>query len=133
MFVLGLLIFINVSYAYCVDYDGDGYGAGDGCLGYDCDDGNPLVWYLQGFYLDEDHDGYGTGEIVRVECWGESGYFDYPLDELAFNNLDCNDLDPVIHPYANEICENDIDENCDGFDIRCSIYPELNFYGWWII
>lgn len=28
----------------CEDQDGDGWGAGDGCVGFDCDDADPGVW-----------------------------------------------------------------------------------------
>ena len=31
---------------------------------------------------------------------------------------DCNDDEPAINPAAEEVCGNEIDENCDGF-IRC--------------
>ena len=30
--------------APCTDADGDGYGDGDDCLGFDCDDNNPLIY-----------------------------------------------------------------------------------------
>lgn len=47
-----------------------------------------------------DNDGDGWSEI-----YGNCGY-DEPLD--------CNDADPAIHPGAEEICDNEVDENCDG-------------------
>ena len=28
----------------CIDADGDGYGLGTGCLGWDCDDSDPTIW-----------------------------------------------------------------------------------------
>jgi len=79
----------------------------------DCDDLNPDVWYLQEFYLDEDHDLYGIGEVIHVECWGEGGIYEYPKDEMAFNNEDCDDLNPDVNPGAGEDCQNSIDDNCN--------------------
>ena len=51
-------------------------------------------------YLDEDNDGYGSSEQS-------------PADGV-FNSLDCDDTNPLIHPYAKEIKENGIDDDCDG-------------------
>ncbi len=103
----------------CLDLDEDGFG--EGCpLGIDCDDNDDSRWYWRPFYLDEDHDSYGSEELVSFECWGNFENSQYPLDEMAFNSLDCEDLNPDINPTAKEICGNGIDENCDGFDLRCS-------------
>ena len=68
-----------------IDNDNDGYPQD-----IDCDDNDPTVWFIQGFYLDEDHDGFGTGEIIQEACWGREWYHQYPLDERSFNNDDCN-------------------------------------------
>lgn len=78
----------------CVDSDSDGYG--ENCaMGPDCDDTDMNLWYLQEFYLDEDHDLFGTGDVIHTVCWGERGIYEYPLDEMAFNNLDCDDDDNI--------------------------------------
>ena len=108
------LIFFAVNFvsANCVDNDSDGYGV-DCMLGEDCDDNNSYLFRWMDFYLDEDHDSFGTGEVIQTSCWGIGGYFIYPLDERSFNNLDCNDLNPNINPRAKEILNNGIDENCD--------------------
>lgn len=46
-------------------------------------------WYDSGDLLDEDGDGYIADE-------------------------DCNDLDPDVNPGQTEICDNEVDDNCDG-------------------
>ncbi len=48
---------------------------------------------------DADRDGY-----ITVECEG---------------GTDCNDSDPSVHPGAQEICGDGIDQNCDGIDPSC--------------
>jgi hypothetical protein len=51
-------------------------------------------------YIDADGDGYGSSEQS-------------PADGV-FNSLDCDDTNPLIHPYAKENKENGIDDDCDG-------------------
>ncbi|AUC81853.1 MopE-related protein [Lacinutrix sp. Bg11-31] len=53
-------------------------------------------------YLDEDGDGYGSTEFAAADG--------------VHNNIDCDDDNTNIHPYANEIPNNGLDENCDGND-----------------
>ena len=55
--------------------------------------------------------------------WGGPGVDEewiYDGDGDNFGNLfwgpDCDDTDPEVHPYALEICDDGIDNNCDGFD-----------------
>jgi len=103
----------------CVDQDGDGYGVGTDCAGIDCNDGDknvhPGATEICGNgkdddcmlgdeacpkqCLDKDYDGYGEGP----DCDGP----------------DCNDVDPAIHPYADEICGDSIDQDCQGGDLAC--------------
>ncbi|MEN9334218.1 MAG: hypothetical protein RLY35_1398 [Bacteroidota bacterium] len=136
----------NLATTYYADVDGDGYAGFlvtlDTCqmpVGYnqeptDCDDGNisvnpgaleqcnsiddncnGTVDEGQGFvfFTDADGDGYGdTGSVVEA-CQLSPG-----LSETAG---DCDDNAPAVNPGAQEICDNGIDDNCDGVQTSCNV------------
>ena len=128
------------------DADGDGYGAGaasESCEpkvgqvdnGEDCDDadsavrpgatetcdgrdedcdgtvdeGAGLTWYE-----DLDGDGYGDQLSAVESCEGATG--------LVAAGGDCDESDPAVNPGAEEICEDGLDQDCDGDDRSCSFY-----------
>jgi hypothetical protein len=62
----------------------------------DCDD---VV--DEGLTYDDDFDGYTS----PASCKGTRD--------------DCDDTDSSIHPGATEICENGLDDDCDGVDAAC--------------
>jgi len=82
------------------DADGDGY---DICE--DCDDTDPAITIYE-WYEDSDGDGFGDG-VPIVQC-------EEPVGDYVLEDGDCDDADGAINPAAIEICDNGIDENCDG-------------------
>ncbi len=97
------------------DLDGDGYGDPNNTVSacslpsgyvandFDCDDNNsalPVAWYA-----DTDNDGYGNFFDFIVSCTQPPGYISV--------HGDCNDNNSDIHPAAQEICSNGIDDNCN--------------------
>jgi hypothetical protein len=67
------------------------------------------------FHLDEDHDGYGNGVVNNLPCCSEYVANYFTQGYVFYDGLtDCNDQDSLIHPFAEEIPDNAIDENCDG-------------------
>ena len=56
------------------------------------------------YYADSDSDGYGTAELIAVDCSPPPGFVD--------NDLDCNDLDPRDNPDGTELCDG-IDNDCN--------------------
>jgi len=85
-----------------------------------------------GYYtLDVPMDDFGN--ITQfVFCNGLPPYQrDYTAYQINFNvdtdgdgysipGGDCNDLDPTIHPWADEICGDGIDQDCNGSDLQCT-------------
>jgi len=58
------------------------------------------------YYRDADGDGYGNLSNKKESCFLPEGY--------VSNASDCNDTRSDINPSKNEICENGVDDNCDG-------------------
>lgn len=86
-----------------------------------------IVWEIKIFpdtppevcYLDEDGDNFGDiNKMVQS---------DDPPANCIEDNTDCNDDDPQVYPGAEEICDNDIDDDCDGvIDEGCQ--PQDTYY-----
>ena len=77
---------------------------------------NVWLYFTPVFYPDADLDGFGAGTGSK-QCAQPQG--------TVFNNIDCNDQNPNIHPGATEICANKVDEDCTGFDTDYLYQPEL--------
>jgi len=58
------------------------------------------------YYEDLDEDGFGSD--ISLEACQPSGSF------TALQNGDCDDTDDSINPLSDELCGNDLDDNCDG-------------------
>jgi hypothetical protein len=56
------------------------------------------------YYADSDSDGYGTADLIAVDCSPPEGFVD--------NALDCNDFDVRDNPDGTELCDG-IDNDCD--------------------
>lgn len=87
---------------------GDGF-RGDIALDHLVFYGSVLQAYPdQQFYVDNDGDGYGSGEEYILSCLA------VPPAGFTDNNLDCNDNNPNINPGLPESPCNGVDENCNG-------------------
>ncbi len=74
---------------------------------------NAVIWYR-----DLDADGYGNAldSVFAAEL---------PVGYVA-NSGDCDDNNASINPAATEICDNGIDDNCDGISAIDTIAPIAN-------
>ncbi|MCP4915284.1 MAG: hypothetical protein GY913_00025 [Proteobacteria bacterium] len=61
------------------------------------------------WYADDDDDGF-TSEVSVTDCLPPSGY------SAASGLVDCDDADPSIHPAAEDVPGDGIDQDCDGLD-----------------
>jgi len=114
-----------------IDADGDGFGGSTGpscapsLADEDCDDTNEAAFPgadevigndtdedcdgLDLCYVDGDFDGYGSTDVQATEACDREGF--------SYTDDDCDDADDAIAPNILEIIANDIDEDCDGFDL----------------
>jgi hypothetical protein len=71
---------------------------------------NPLL----DWYADADGDGFGDANNVVQDCNQPAGF--------VADNTDCNDEDTQAIPGAEEVCDNNRDDNCDGqIDENCTV------------
>jgi hypothetical protein len=106
----------------CDDVDGDGYtadvdcddsnasvnpGATEVCNSIDDDcDGSVDEDVTSTFYQDSDGDGYGNATVSTQACRAPSDY--------VADNTDCDDSNASVNPGATEVCDDEIDNDCDG-------------------
>jgi hypothetical protein len=141
-----------------IDVDGDGFGrdsAGLVCKlenqmvleNGDCNDLDPAVFpgqeetcngidddcaagiddgfELHQYWNDDDRDGFGADYPSQLACEKES-------DAWVRNTDDCDDTEPTRNPDAVEICNEGVDDDCDGLseegDPDLDITTKLRFY-----
>lgn len=106
------------------DRDGDGYTAD-----VDCDDNDPNTYPgapercdgrnndcdagvdeepVDGrtFHQDADLDGYGNPDVLVQACERSPGFVE--------DGTDCDDSSPLVNPGVAEVCNDGLDNNCDG-------------------
>jgi hypothetical protein len=99
------------------DIDGDGYRnptvGGDDCDDFDAST-HPGAIEICGDDRDQDCSG------ADLECPDSSDEDGDSHLSLEAGGDDCNDSAADVHPGATEICEDNIDQDCDGVDITCT-------------
>ncbi|MFT4628853.1 MAG: hypothetical protein ACI8PZ_007549, partial [Myxococcota bacterium] len=115
-----------------LDLDGDGFGVPEGSVqscglpdggpwsleSTDCDDADPDLGPPTDWWPDADLDGFGAGDALGVEeCVSPvEGYV------AVWRGVDCDDERPEVNPGAEDICEDGVDQDCDGEDAGCARY-----------
>jgi flagellin-like protein len=121
----------------CVDADNDGYGIEelDFCNHpeLDCNDNNPNinpgVSEICNNGVDDDCD--GNVDSLDNDCCSDidsDGYGNPASNYCAYSELDCNDNNPNINPGVSEICNNGVDDDCDGDSCTYTDKPSIPAY-----
>ena len=70
--------------------------------------------------VDETFDVDNDGAVFCPDIDCDNCPADINCDAVC-QNVDCNDNEASIHPRAEEICEDMVDQNCDGLDSSCTV------------
>ncbi len=92
-----------------VDESDPQFGPDPGDTGDTGDTGDP--GYTPTWYIDHDGDGYGVTDYTVFSCTQPTGYSD--------NQDDCDDSNPDASPAGTEVCNDDADNDCDGYGGWC--------------
>jgi hypothetical protein len=144
----------NTHLIICIDEDEDGYKTtiNEVCGSLDdldCNDINPLIHpsapeYCDGidydcdgnvyeedsvdctvYYYDGDEDTYGLADDSRCLC--------EPVETWSATLInDCDDTNADVNPAMSEVCDNDIDENCNDRtdDVPVTFYADMDEDGY---
>jgi hypothetical protein len=96
-----------------VDWDGDGLSVNAG----DCDDSDASVYSGAAENCDNGTDD-NCDSLVDYNDGDCRGYVDSDGDGYAAST-DCDDSDASVHPGAEEVCDDGLDQDCDGSDLDC--------------
>ncbi len=69
------------------------------------------------WYKDADGDGYGNICLELQACEQPTGYI--------FDNMDCDDTLDTVNPGQTEVCDDGVDNDCDGTLNECELNGEL--------
>jgi hypothetical protein len=67
-------------------------------------------------YNSEGNESSDSNEVCLPPTSEDPNNIDDDNDGLTENQGDCNDADATIRPGAAEICGDNVDQNCDGYD-----------------
>jgi hypothetical protein len=103
----------------CTDDDGDGYAIeGGGCGLVDCDDGNadvnPGATEVCDNGIDDDCNGLVDGDDPACLLCTDADGDGYAIEGGACGLVDCDDGNADVNPGATEVCDNGIDDDCNG-------------------
>ena len=96
-------------------------GLDDNCNGL-IDEEDPSLTGTLVWYADNDGDGFGDNQNTVLSCTQPLGFVD--------NNIDCNDMNPLVNPMGQEVC-NGFDDDCDG--LIDSADPDNQGNGIWYV
>ncbi len=66
------------------------------------------------WYPDDDSDGFGADALAVASC-------DAPGDSYILEGGDCDDGDATVNPTATEVCDDGVDNDCDGAAHGCGL------------
>lgn len=123
----------------CTDADLDTYAIEGGVCGpVDCSDSDPLVnpgaAEACGNGVDDNCDGLTDSEDPVCLVCSDADGDGFAFEGGACGVSDCDDTNPLVNPNAAEVCDNGIDDNCNGKidaeDAACGAPPNVIVIGW---